>query len=99
MAKMEIRFSGRHAARPLNAETEDLCKKIVDSATPIVEESWKKEIKAVVQHSGDSELVDSILATPAKKAKNGAIIAFLLDQKEIPKVITIGTEKREEKYR
>ena len=30
----------------------------------------------MVQHSGDSELVDSILATPAKKAKNGAIIAF-----------------------
>ena len=76
MAKMEIDFPEDMLRGLLNAETEDLCKKIVDSATPIVEESWKKEIKAVVQHSGDSELVDSILATPAKKAKNGAIIAF-----------------------
>ena len=60
----------------LDVDAEDLCKQMIDSAAPIMEESMKKEMRSVIQHSGDSELVDSVKTSKAKKAKNGAIIAF-----------------------
>ena len=76
MAKMEIDFPEDMLSGIFNADTEELCKKIVDSAAPIMEESMKKEMRSVIKHSGDSELVDSVKTSKAKRAKNGAIIAF-----------------------
>lgn len=76
MAQMEIDFPEDMLSGIFNADTEELCKKIVDSAAPIMEESMKKEMRSVIKHSGDSELVDSVKTSKAKRAKNGAIIAF-----------------------
>ena len=76
MAKMEIDFPEDMLSGLLDVDVEDLCKQMIDSAAPIMEESMKKEMRSVIQHSGDSELVDSVKTSKAKKAKNGAIIAF-----------------------
>lgn len=76
MAQMEIDFPEDMLNGLLDVDAEDLCKQMIDSAAPIMEESMKKEMRAVIQHSGDSELVDSVKTSKAKKAKNGAIIAF-----------------------
>lgn len=76
MAQMEINFPEDMLNGLLNADAEDLCKQMIDSAAPIMEESMKKEMRSVIQHSGDSELVDSVKTSKAKRAKNGAIIAF-----------------------
>lgn len=76
MAQMEIDFPEDMMNGLLDVDAEDLCKQMIDSAAPIMEESMKKEMRSVIQHSGDSELVDSVKTSKAKKAKNGAIIAF-----------------------
>ena len=77
MAQMEIDFPEDMLNGLLDVDAEDLCKQMIDSAAPIMEESMKKEMRSVIQHSGDSELVDSVKTSKAKKAKNGAIIAFI----------------------
>lgn len=76
MAQMEIDFPEDMLNGLLDVDAEDLCKQMIDSAAPIMEESMKKEMRSVIQHSGDSELVDSVKTSKAKRAKNGAIIAF-----------------------
>lgn len=76
MAQMEIDFPEDMLNGLLDADAEDLCKQMIDSAAPIMEESMKKEMRSVIQHSGDSDLVDSVKTSKAKKAKNGAIIVF-----------------------
>lgn len=76
MAQMEIDFPEDMLNGLLDVDAEDLCKQMIDSAAPIMEKSMKKEMRSVIQHSGDSELVDSVKTSKAKKAKNGAIIAF-----------------------
>ena len=76
MAQMEIDFPEDMLNGLLDVDAEDLCKQMIDSAAPIMEESMKKEMRSVIQHSGDSELVDSVKTSKAKKAKNVAIIAF-----------------------
>lgn len=76
MAQMEIDFPEDMLNGLLDVDAEDLCKQMIDSAAPIMEESMKKEMRSVIQHSGDSELVDSVKTSKAKKAKNGEIIAF-----------------------
>lgn len=76
MAQMEIDFPEDMLNGFLDVDAEDLCKQMIDSAVPIMEESMKKEMRSVIKHSGDSELVDSVKTSKAKRAKNGAIIAF-----------------------
>lgn len=76
MAQMEIDFPEDMLNGLLDVDAEDLCKQMIDSAVPIMEESMKKEMRSVIKHSGDSELVDSVKTSKAKRAKNGAIIAF-----------------------
>lgn len=75
MAIMEVEFPEDLLGDFLNQDTEELCKEMVDAAAPIMEESMKKEIKNVLGHEGDSELVNSVKAGKAKMAKNNAIIA------------------------
>ena len=76
MARLEVDFPEDLLSEILTEDTKDLCKQIVDSASPILEEAVKKEMRAVIQHPGDSEAVDSIKASEAVESKNGAIISF-----------------------
>ena len=76
MARLDVDFPEDLLSEILTEDTKDLCKQIVDSAAPILEEAMKKEMRAVIQHSGDSEAVDSIKASKAVESKNGAIISF-----------------------
>ena len=53
MAQMEIDFPEDMLNGLLDADAEDLCKQMIDSAAPIMEESMKKEMRSVIQHSGE----------------------------------------------
>lgn len=77
MARLEIDFPDDFMSDILNVNTEELCKEMVNSAVPVVEESLKKEIKKVISHQGDSELVQSVKASRAKMTKTGAVISFV----------------------
>lgn len=75
MAHMEIDFPEDLLGGLLDTDTEELCKQMVDAASPILEESMKREIKSVLSHDGSSELVNSVKAGKAKMSKNNAVIA------------------------
>lgn len=57
MAQMEIDFPEDMLNGLLDVDAEDLCKQMIDSAAPIMEESMKKEMRSVIQHSGDRKSV------------------------------------------
>lgn len=74
MAKFNLNMPDdllKGAAAAVSAEN---MQRAIDSASPILERSMQKELQSVVKHGG-SELVKSIRANKAKKAKNGAYIA------------------------
>lgn len=77
MAGLEIDFPDDFLSDILDMNTEELCKEMVDSAVPVVEESLKKEMQKVISHPGDSELVQSVKASRAKMTKTGAVISFV----------------------
>lgn len=77
MAQMYIDFPEDLLGGLLNTDTEEMCKKMVDEGTPIMEECMKKEIQVVLGHEGDSELVNSIKGSRAKKSKTDAVISFV----------------------
>ena len=77
MAEFELNFPENFMGSMLSCNTEDMVKEMIDEASPILVESMKKEMKSVIQHDGDSDMVNSVIASKAKKAKNGAYISFI----------------------
>ncbi|MDD3369401.1 MAG: hypothetical protein PHP50_11055 [Lachnospiraceae bacterium] len=77
MAKLEMDFPDDLLGGLLSVNTEEMCKQMVDEATPIMVESMKKEMQNVIGHEGDSELVNSVKSTKAKVTKNDAILSFV----------------------
>lgn len=51
-----------------------LCTESLDEAAKILEANMKKTARASVMHDGESEMVNSIKASKAKKARNGSYI-------------------------
>lgn len=75
MAKFNLNMPDDMLKGAAAAASPENMQRAIDNAAPILEQSMRKEIRNVVKHSGDSELVRSIKANKAKKAKNGAYIA------------------------
>lgn len=77
MAQMEIDFPEDLLGGLLSQDTEELCREMVDAAVPIMEECMKKEVRSVIGHGGDSELVKSIKGSRARVSRNNAVISFV----------------------
>lgn len=76
MANLEVNFPEDFMKEVLQADTGELCREMVDAASPIMVESMKKEMAAVVSHDGESEMVNSVKTSKATTTKNGAYISF-----------------------
>lgn len=74
MAGFDMEFPDDLLSGLLNTPFETICEEALNEAVPILEKSTKEEVKKVLEHDGDSELVNSFKAGKAKKAKNGAWI-------------------------
>lgn len=57
-----------------NLEFDDIAEDALKEAAPILENSMKAAVSQVIEHEGDSELVDSIKASTPRKTRNGAWI-------------------------
>lgn len=74
MANFEVDFPEDFMSGLLETDPDDICKEALTEVAPILENSMKSSLRAVIDHEGDSELVNSIKSSKPKKAKTGAWI-------------------------
>ena len=59
----------------LNSDFDIIAEEALKEAIPVLEKSMKNQVKKVIQHKGESELVASLKASKPKKSKTDAWIA------------------------
>lgn len=74
MAEFQMQFEENFLDQLLSTDFDEIAEAALNEAVPILEKSMKDEVKKVIKHDGDSELVDSFKATKPKKTKTDAWI-------------------------
>lgn len=74
MALMEMNFPEDLLKDLLETDFDEICEDGLKQASPIMVDSLKRSLKAVVQHDGDSELIESVKASEPQKTKTDAWI-------------------------
>ncbi|MEG2101437.1 MAG: HK97 gp10 family phage protein [Flavobacterium sp.] len=74
MANFDMNFSEDFLKDLLETEIDNICEEALNDAAPILVSSMKSAAKTAIIHDGESEMVDSIKQSKAKKAKTGAWI-------------------------
>lgn len=77
---------------------ESFAEEALNNAAPVLEASMKSAVQAAVEHTGDSELVQSIKAGKAKKSKNGAWIVTVGPKGYSKVKVYRGGNKKERVY-
>ena len=62
----------------LDTSFEKLAPELLKDVAPLLEDATKKTLTSVIQHEGDSELVNSVKKTNPKHCKNGAYIVNIV---------------------
>lgn len=73
MAKFMVDFPDDFMKKLFDTNSEDICMEALEESAPLLEESMKSVLKSG-GHELSGELIKSIKAAKAKKAKNGAFI-------------------------
>lgn len=98
MASFEVDFPEDFLKDLLDTEFDEIAKEALEKASPILEEEMKKACSRVIEHEGDSELVDSIKACEPVRAKTDAWIVSVIP-KGYSKVKTyLRGEKKKRRY-
>ena len=74
MAGFDIEFPNDFLGGVLETDPQELCSEMLSEAAPLYVDSMKRSLRGVVDHEGDSEMVDSVKATKPKKTKTDAYI-------------------------
>lgn len=74
MADFDIEFPDDFLSDLLDTDFEEIAKAALEETAPILEESMKQSCKRVIEHPGESELVDSIKSGKPKRTKTDAWI-------------------------
>lgn len=74
MALFEVDFPDDFLSELLETDFDDIAKEALEEAAPILETSLKQSCKRVINHRGESELVESINAGKPKKTRTEAWI-------------------------
>ena len=98
MAQLEIDFPDDFLSELLNAEFDDIAAEALTEAAPLLEQSLKASCKKVINHEGESELVDSIACSKPKKARTGAWIINVGPRGYSKRKYYRGTNNRRKKY-
>ena len=69
MAGFDIEFPNDFLGGVLETDPQELCSEMLSEAAPLYVDSMKRSLRGVVDHEGDSEMVDSVKATKPKKTK------------------------------
>lgn len=71
MALGEFDFPTDFLKEFLETDPESICKEALKEAAPIYEDALKKSMEDVIEHAGDSEMVESVKSSKVKKCKDG----------------------------
>ncbi|MCM1057894.1 MAG: hypothetical protein NC517_09840 [Firmicutes bacterium] len=74
MAAFEIDFPDDLFSGLLEADFDEIAEEALAEAAPLLEESLRASCRRVIEHEGESELVESITARKPKKTKTDAWI-------------------------
>lgn len=74
MAGFDIDFPDDFLSELLETDFDEIAEAALSETAPILEKSMKVSCKRVLEHEGDSELVESITAAKPKKTKTDAWI-------------------------
>lgn len=74
MAAFDIEFPDDFLSELLETDFDEIAEDALKEAAPLLEKSLKASCKRVIEHDGDSELVESIAASKPKKTKTDAWI-------------------------
>lgn len=79
MAEFEVSIPDKFLKKLLEVDTDDLCKKMLNDSSPILETEMKKQVQSAIKHKSAStgELVESISAGKPHKDKNGHWVTFV----------------------
>ena len=70
----DIEIPADYLQELLGYQFTEVAKELLDKASPALVESTKSAMRAVVQHGGESDMINSVKANKAKEAVNGAVI-------------------------
>lgn len=74
MAEFDIEFPDDFLGKLLDVDTGELCSEMLSEAAPLYVDSMKRSLNGVVDHEGESEMVNSVKATKPKITKTDAYI-------------------------
>lgn len=97
MAAFDLDFPTDFMSELLNTDFEEIAKAALEETAPILEKSIKQSCKRVIEHPGESELVDSIVSSKPKKTKTDAWIVTV-SPKGYSKTKVYSAGKKKRKY-
>lgn len=74
MASFDLEFPEDFMSELLDCDCEELCTEMLTEASPIYVDSMKKSMTQVIEHEGDSEMVQSVKASKPKRSRTDAYI-------------------------
>ncbi|MCM1192900.1 MAG: hypothetical protein NC123_15670 [Butyrivibrio sp.] len=74
MAAFEVNFPDDFLSELLEADFDEIAEEALKETAPLLERSMQDSCRRVIEHEGDSELVESITARKPKKTKTDAWI-------------------------
>ena len=74
MAGFEVDFPEDFLSELLDTDFDEIAEEALQEAAPLLEQSMKQSCRTVIEHEGDSELVDSIKSSKPKRTKTDAWI-------------------------
>ena len=74
MALFDIEFPDNFMSELLDSDFGEIAEEALNETAPMLEKSMKQECRRVIEHEGDSELVESFTCSKPKKTKTDAWI-------------------------
>lgn len=98
MAILDIDFPEDFMAELLETDFDDIAEAALNEAAPILEKAMQQSCKRVIEHDGESELVDSIKSGKPKKTKTDAWIVTVSPKGYSKKKTYRAGEKKNRQY-
>lgn len=97
MAHFDLEFPDDFLSELLESDFDEIAEEALKEAAPILEASMKQSCKRVIEHPGESEMVNSIKRSEPKKAKTDAWIVNV-SPKGYSRTKTYLSQNKERKY-
>lgn len=77
MANFDVNFPTDFMSELLDTPAEKICLEALNEVSPLLEQEMKASAKATILHEGESEMIESIAPSKAKRTKDGS--AFIVN--------------------